>query len=47
MMYGEGVRKGSTFDRTYITDVAPTVCAILGVSNPSGTIGNPIKNALR
>ncbi len=47
MMYGEGVQKGSTFDRTYITDVAPTVCAIMGVSNPSGAIGNPIKKALK
>lgn len=47
MLYGVGVRKGDTFERTNITDIAPTVCAILGVSNPTGTIGNPIKEVLK
>ena len=47
MLFGEGVRKGHTFERTNITDIAPTICAILGVSNPTGTIGNPIKEALK
>ena len=47
MFFGEGVRKGHTFEHTNITDIAPTICAILGVSNPTGTIGNPIKEALK
>lgn len=47
MLYGEGVRKGTTFERTNITDIAPTICAILGISNPTGTIGNPIKEVLK
>ena len=47
MLYGQGVRKGTTFERTNITDIAPTICAILGISNPTGTIGNPIKEALK
>lgn len=46
MLFGEGVRRGDTFERTNITDIAPTICAILGISNPSGTIGNPIKEVL-
>lgn len=46
MLFGKGVRKGSTFERTHITDIAPTVCAILGISNPTGTIGNPIKEVI-
>lgn len=46
MLFGEGVKKGSTYERTNITDIAPTVCAILGISNPTGTIGNPIGSAL-
>ena len=47
MMFGSGVQKGSTYDRTNITDIAPTITALLGVSNPSGTIGNPIGKALK
>ena len=47
MLFGSGVRKGDTFKRTNITDIAPTVCAILGVSNPTGAIGNPIKEVLK
>ena len=47
MMFGSGVQKGSTYERTNITDIAPTITALLGVSNPSGTIGNPIGKALR
>ena len=46
MMFGSGVQKGSTYERTNITDIAPTITALLGVSNPSGTIGNPIGKAL-
>jgi predicted AlkP superfamily pyrophosphatase or phosphodiesterase len=47
MMFGSGVQKGSTYGRTNITDIAPTITALLGVSNPSGTIGNPIGKALK
>lgn len=47
MLFGEGVRKGHTYERTNITDIAPTICAILGVSNPTGTIGDPVKEALK
>ena len=47
MLYGKGIKKGNTFERTNITDIAPTICAILGISNPTGTIGNPIKEALK
>ncbi|MGB0255205.1 MAG: alkaline phosphatase PafA [Flavobacteriaceae bacterium] len=47
MLFGAGVKKGSTYERTNITDIAPTICAILGISNPTGTIGNPIGSALK
>lgn len=47
MLFGKGIRKGDTYVRTNITDIAPTICAILGISNPTGTIGNPIKEVLK
>ena len=47
MLFGEGVKKGHTFERTNITDIAPTICAIMGISNPTGTIGDPIEAALK
>lgn len=46
LMLGNGVAKGSTYRRTHITDIAPTICSILGISNPTGAVGNPIGEAL-
>lgn len=47
LLYGSGIQKGSTFKRTKISDIAPTICALLEVSNPTGVIGNPIGAALK
>jgi predicted AlkP superfamily pyrophosphatase or phosphodiesterase len=46
LMTGKGVNKGDSYRRTYITDIAPTVCSIMGIGNPTGTIGNPIGEAI-
>ncbi len=46
LFYGFGVNKGSTVERTEITDVAPTISALLGIPFPSGTLGNPIPQVL-
>ncbi|QKX03799.1 alkaline phosphatase family protein [Aquimarina sp. TRL1] len=37
--YGNGVRKGSTTMETKITDIAPTIAALLGISFPNGATG--------
>lgn len=47
LLFGTGIKKGKTFSRTHTTDIAPTMSAILGVSNPTGTIGNPVGEALK
>jgi predicted AlkP superfamily pyrophosphatase or phosphodiesterase len=47
LLYGWGVKPGQTFQRTQIADIAPTVCAILGILEPSGSVGNPVENAIR
>ena len=38
--------KGSTIERTEITDIAPTIATLLGIAFPSGTSGNPIEEVL-
>ncbi|WP_093306058.1 alkaline phosphatase PafA [Salegentibacter agarivorans] len=42
IFYGNGVKKGSTTQRTEIVDIAPTVSALLGISFPNGTTGKPL-----
>ncbi len=46
IFYGHGIKKGSSVARTEITDVAPTISALLNISFPSGAIGKPIEIAL-
>lgn len=46
IFYGKGVKKGSTVDRTEITDLAPTISALLNISFPNGTIGTPLDYVL-
>lgn len=42
LFMGWHVGHGSTQQRTAITDLAPTVCAMLGIQQPNACIGNPI-----
>ncbi|HET8886473.1 MAG TPA: alkaline phosphatase PafA [Salinimicrobium sp.] len=42
IFYGNGINRGSSFERTEITDIAPTIAALLGISFPSGSTGNPL-----
>lgn len=42
LFYGKGVPKGETFREIYITDIAPTIAALLKIQMPSGAVGNPI-----
>ncbi|MBO0949081.1 alkaline phosphatase PafA [Fibrella forsythiae] len=47
LIYGWGVKQGQTFHRTQIADIAPTICALLGILEPSGCVGNPVEDALK
>ncbi|MEJ6793292.1 MAG: alkaline phosphatase family protein [Lacinutrix sp.] len=40
LFYGNGIKKGSTLTKTKITDIAPTISALLGISFPNGSTGN-------
>lgn len=43
LFFGKGIKHGFTFKPTEITDIAPTMSALLGISYPSGTIGHPLE----
>lgn len=42
LFMGKNIRKGRTHTLVHMTDIAPTVCALLGIQMPSGTIGKAI-----
>jgi len=43
LFYGKGIKKGHTFKKTEITDIAPTISALLGISFPNFSIGEPLE----
>ncbi|CAM4272649.1 alkaline phosphatase PafA [Gillisia limnaea] len=42
IFFGNGVPQGSTFKHSEIIDIAPTISAILGISNPNAATGTPL-----
>ncbi|MEZ4797616.1 MAG: alkaline phosphatase PafA [Flavobacteriaceae bacterium] len=47
LFFGKGINKGSTYQKTRIVDIAPTMSALLGISFPNGNTGTPIKEVLK
>lgn len=47
LWYGWGIKQGSTNKETYMTDIAPTLAAMLHIQMPSGNIGKPIMELLK
>mgnify|MGYP002347437804 CR=1 FL=1 len=47
LLYGWGINKGETLERTTIADIAPTISALLHILPPSGNVGNPVEAALK
>ncbi|MGW9687277.1 alkaline phosphatase PafA [Flagellimonas sp. 2504JD1-5] len=47
LLYGKGIKKGSTYNRTEIPDIAPTIATLLGIGFPNGTTGKPIVEVLK
>ena len=47
LFYGNGVKKGSTRERTEIPDIAPTIASLLGIAFPNGTTGDVIGAVLK
>ncbi len=40
LFFGQGIKKGSTTQETHITDIAPTISALLGIAFPNGATGD-------
>ena len=47
LLFGKGIIHGSTLQRTDITDIAPTISALLQISFPNGSIGRPLDFLLK
>ena len=47
LFFGKGISHGQTLQKTEITDIAPTISALLGISFPNGTIGKPLEFVLK
>jgi len=46
VMMGWGIKHGSTNRETHMTDIAPTVAALLHIEEPNGNIGQPVVEIL-
>ncbi|MEO7923178.1 MAG: alkaline phosphatase PafA [Chitinophagaceae bacterium] len=47
LWYGWGVKQGKTNRETYMTDIAPTIAAMLHIQMPSGSTGQVIMEAMK
>lgn len=47
LWYGWGIRQGKSNRETYMTDIAPTLAALLHIQMPSGAIGAPIPEVMK
>ncbi|HEA30167.1 MAG TPA: alkaline phosphatase family protein [Leeuwenhoekiella sp.] len=46
LFYGKGIKKGKTYARTVIPDIATTISALLGIDFPNGFTGDVITEAM-
>lgn len=47
LFYGWGIKKGNSHKEVYMTDIAPTVAALLKIQIPSGNIGHVITEVMK
>ncbi|MCW3081458.1 alkaline phosphatase PafA [Segetibacter sp.] len=47
LWYGWGIKKGKTNRETYMTDISPTLSALLHIQMPSGNIGQVIEEVIQ
>ena len=46
LFYGNGIQHGKIYERTNVTDIAPTISALLGIAFPSGATGVVIEKVI-
>jgi arylsulfatase A-like enzyme len=44
--YGWGIKAGKTNRELYMTDIAPTLAALLHIQMPNGSVGDVIKEVI-
>ncbi len=47
LWYGWGIKPGKSNKEVYMTDIAPTLAALLHIQMPSGCIGEPLQDLLK
>ncbi len=47
IFYGTNIKPGNTNRTTYMTDIAPTITALLKIQMPSGNVGNVIQEVMK
>jgi hypothetical protein len=47
LWYGWGIKQGKTNREIYMTDIAPTLAALLHIQMPSGCVGKPIEEVIK
>lgn len=47
LFYGWGVKKGSSYRPYHMTDIAPTIAALLHIQEPNACIGTPIVEVMK
>jgi len=47
LFYGWGIKRGKTNKETYMTDIAPTIAAMLHIQMPSGCVGHAIDEVMK
>ncbi len=47
LWYGWGIKQGKTNQETYMTDIAPTLAALLKIQAPSGSVGHVITEVMK
>ena len=47
LWYGWGIKQGRSKKEVYMTDIAPTVSALLNIQMPSGSVGKVIEEVMK
>jgi len=47
LWYGWGIKQGKTNRETYMTDIAPTLAALLHIQMPGGSVGKVINEVIK
>lgn len=46
LFFGKGFKRGASYERSEIPDIAPTIAVMLGIAFPNGTTGKPLTQVL-